>query len=31
MFDQDKKTLYFIKLKKYQNNSIEPEKEKTDT
>ena len=27
MFDQDKKTLYFIKLKKYQS---EPEKEKTD-
>ena len=30
MFDQDKKILYFIKLKKYQNYSIEPKKEKTD-
>ena len=31
MFDQDKKTLYFVKLKKYQNNLIEPEKEKNDS
>ena len=30
MFDQDKKTLYFIKLNKYQNYPIYPEKEETD-
>jgi hypothetical protein len=30
MFDQDRKTLYFIKLKKYENYPIQPDKEKTD-
>ena len=30
MFDQDRKTLYFIRLKKYENYPIEPAKEKTN-